>query len=539
MFSQRYKPIKITSVSKNMRNFKRHPKSLRKKTLKVRTTIDRTPRIKDPLNKWLKEQNGETMINSIMLSQFKRNFLNLNDYIRSLVTIAPTIQSVEKSDAICFLANLCHGTIPLNETQQNVEIIEFVSPIEHTRVVKAPMATCPISDPHAHYSLIKKMLTCSSHSEIKTAIMSNELAENRDINPTNKENFIADFTSDFTGEKSIAKCSNNCYKEIVTLNGNASVNKIFSVERFDADDGIYILSNFTFKLPLLIRETMRLVVDSGHKDTTVWKIMAEGHYIFSVPVTITIPIGTTINISEPYTFEILHTSGIIILGDQRKNAYITTSKDIKINHSNPKHIHLPENTTFTVAKKYIDDGRFQIYTRVHVSSMMNEEEQQIVKFFSRDGGNTILIYPYPIGVVVNENNGLIAYEKETNLLSCPFFIDYVKQIIETSVITNVHEIIRRSRALMYPYLHESVIATCASIIASYLQNCWRCITYDFSCQAYQLIQKNGVFVSIENFAISAKNLALLSRYARGITKRKRKGIKTNKKSQNKLKRKIH
>jgi len=498
--------------------------------MKVHTTIDRTPRIKDPLNKWLKDQNGE----SIMLSQFKRNFLNLNDYIRSLVTIAPPIQSVEKSDAICVLANLCHGTIPLNETQQNVEIIEFVSPIEHTRVVKAPMATCPISDPHAHYSLIKKMLTCSSHSEIKTAIMSNELAENRDIRPTNKENFIADFTPDFTGEKSIAKCSNNCYKEIVTLNGNASVNKIFSVERFDADDGIYILSNFTFKLPSPIRETMRLVVDSGHK-YTVWKIMAEGYYKFSVPVTITIPIGTTINISESYIFDIwytndiLHTSEFIIAGNQRKNAYITTSKDIKINHSNTMHIHLPENTTFTVAKKYIDG--FQIYTKV----LMNEE--QIVKFFSRDGGNTILIYPYPIGV--NENNGLIAYEKETNLLSCPFFIDYVKQIIETSVITNVHEIIRRSRALMYPYLHESVIATCASIIASYLQNCWRCITYDFSCQAYQLIQKNGVFVSIENFAISAKNLALLSRYARGITKRKRKGIKTNKKSQNKLKRKTH
>ena len=538
-FSRSNRLPKITSVSANNKNVKGHTiKPLRKRTLKVHTSIKRTSRIKDPFGRWLKDQTAAT-INS----QIKRNFLNLNDYIRKLVIIEPPIIAAEAKSGICFWANLCHGTIPLNEKNQNVEIVEFVLPNNHTRVVKAPMATCPISQSHSHYNLIKEMLNYNTHGAIKTAIKNKELAENADIQNTKKENFIADFT----GETSIADCPNNCYKEIVTQRGETSVNKIFSVNETDDDDGIYTLLQFTFKLPSSNRMRMSPIASNAALQNTVWKIMAEGHYRFSKPVTITIPIGTYINISEPYEFGIYYMNSVLestlFMAGRRANGYLITSQEIAFKHNKPYAIHLPENTTFTVEKKNVNlINIFALSKRELVSRTFIMKELQIVNYFSDDGGNTILIYPYPIGILGNDD--IITYIPQTNLLSCPFFIDYVKQIIETSVINNANQIIKYAKSLMYPYYHTSVIATCASIIASYFQHCEQCFSYDFSCQAYELIEKDGAFVSIEDFVIDAANLALLSRYAKGITKRKRKGKKANKKTQNKktqnkLKRKIH
>ena len=83
------------------------------------------------------------------------------------------------------------------------------------------------------------------------------------------------------------------------------------------------------------------------------------------------------------------------------------------------------------------------------------------------------------------------------------------------------------------------------MITSYLKNTDKLHSYDLTCQAFGLVEvpdnRHGYTRKSLNQILTdnPQNQLTLYNNARGITKRKRKGKKTNKKSQNKLKRKIH
>ena len=482
------------------------------------------------LQKQQQQEQTQQQEQELALKQFRR-FIPLSDRVRNgIVYIHPQEQTTLSGPV--FVLNICHGIIPLkirNNENPRVQVIEYSSPVHQRRIVKAPMGTCPTSNRILHNDIITRILSIQPtdedayHNAISLLIREPDLLENQDICKKNLH-----FEVEFTGERPIYGEGANCYKDIETQPGNETVNKMFNTLTNDSDDGLYILHHSTFRLQCAPPPHITPLMPLTPACTCI--IMAEGFYVFekhrveeNEQLEIRIPANTFMNLTYEYDFAIETTLGVKIWpGKYPSNKHVVSAVEIILFVEFNKEVHLPEKSTF------INYGDNILYKNVYRNNNLITPKNIILE------NDVYKIYPYPIGLF---NSGMITYEPTTDLLSCPYFIHYVNNIHDANrTETDVNEIIRPAKSLLYNYYHRLVTATCSSIIAHYFSNCSTYYSYDFACQAYEAIDNNGEFENDELFYASPGNLMVLQGYARGMRKTKKRD-KMNKTRQikNKLK----
>jgi hypothetical protein len=404
-----------------------------------------------------------------------------------------------------FLINLNHGLIPVVYKEDNsrypVIIKEYKSNINQTKVLKAPIGSCPRSNEALHHDLIHKLQKIDQtlsptqfHKKMLEEISSEELIENEDIHDyANKKMYLMEKNRPVT-ERLITDHVELTYQEINIGKETDTVNKYFVMDIDEKDGGLYVLKPTTILLPFASNIRMYTSLDQFKKAPPIY-LYSAGDIHFTTTVDITIistTITTTITTTHPAGTEIiLKTSDVIIYNSS--------------------------------------------YIRHHLQDMG-------IKSFLIDERGHFKLYPYATGIQQLDRNrctGIVSYEAYTDIQSCPYFIEYVTKMISSNPETIksldlfANQIIINCTSLTYPFEHETVFAMNALMISNYFRNVERLYTYDFTCQALTLVEvpANSKY-TLDNFPEilfeNPRAHEFLYGYARGITKPKKKPKRTRK-----------
>lgn len=422
-------------------------------------------------------------------------------------------QSVSVSESI-FIINLNHGSIPLEymgEIANPVKIMTHVSLVNQVKKFKARIGSCPASNSELHNDLVSKLMTSSSTAPLTDAtimriIADPNLEENDDRNMSPAE--FEKFAENLPTQRRISG-----YQEVKIHNGAESINKYFLMDYKEKDGGVLLLTQTTILPPL----APRIV------DVSIDSIITFAHTHRQNP-----DVNIRLYIVADVVFK--STQHLTVINDQGGQDVYDANDKLKLDAG--MYFEYNERTA---------DGRKAL---VHVADM------RITAYFPHPHiANAYNMYPYLTGK--RNDDGLIEYDPFTDLLSCPYFIDYIKNLMEINpiVLGNVRNftscLISKCTSLLYPHVHPTVYGFNSLMLTNYLKNTKILYSYDLTCQALCLLK---VAVNTYGYTIKSlnqiltdnpRNQRILYNNAKGITKRKRKGKKTNKKTQNKLKRKIH
>ena len=428
-------------------------------------------------------------------------------------------QSVSVSDSI-FIINLNHGSIPLEykgeipKIPNPVQIMTHISPVNQVKKFKARIGSCPASNSELHNDLVSKLMTSSSTAPLTDAtimeiIADPNLEENDDRNMSHAE--WEKFAEGLSTQGRISG-----YQEVIIHNRAESINKYFLMDYKEKDGGVLLLTQTTILPPLAPR-------------------------IVDVSIDFITAFAQTHSQNPDVNIRLYIVADVVFKSTQRLTV---------INHQGGQDVYDANDKLKLVAGMYFEynertaDGRKAL---VHVVDM------EITAYFPHPHiANAYNMYPYLTGKRnVGANNGLIEYAPFTDLLSCPYFIDYIKNLMEINpiVVGNVRNftscLISKCTSLLYPHVHPTVYGFNSLMLTNYLKNTEILYSYDLTCQALCLLKvarnTHGYTIKSLNQILTdnPRNQRLLYNNAKGITKRKRKGKKANKKTQNKLKRKIH
>lgn len=435
-------------------------------------------------------------------------------YDASLKMAWGSIQATQSSvsDSI-FIINLNHGSIPLEyigEIANPVKIMTHVSLVNQVKKFKARIGSCPASNSELHNDLVSILMTSSSarpltDETIMQIIADPNLEENDDRNMSPAE--FEKFAEGLPTQRRISG-----YQEVKIHNGAESINKYFLMDYKEKDGGVLLLTQTTILPPL----APRIV------DVSIDSIITFARENPDVNIRLYIVADVVFKSTQHLT----------VINDQGGQDYDANDK-LKLDAG--MYFEYNERTA---------DGRKAL---VHVVDM------EITAYFPHPHiANAYNMYPYLTGKRnVGANNGLIVYAPFTDLLSCPYFIDYIKNLMEINpiVVGNVRNftscLISKCTSLLYPHVHPTVYGFNSLMLTNYLKNTEILYSYDLTCQALCLLKvaKNTHEYTIKSLnqilTDNPRNQRILYNNAKGITKRKRKGKKANKKTQNKLKRKIH
>lgn len=399
-----------------------------------------------------------------------------------------------------FLLNLNHGIVPLKYVKglkHPIQMIEYNSNVLlHTKILKASMGACPMSNVNSHKDLVQRLSigmnisisgvgipkSADFNANVLSIISNPVIPENSDIrvfHPAWHYRKDRNLTTRY-----IAKHATETYQTIVIRQTESTVNKFFFMEKTEKDGGIYVLLPARVLLPfttIITQFTHQHVIDNP------MTLCFAGYYTFTSTCEMTV-------IHPDGTREHCATGSSIIL-------YMGS---------------------------YIDD-----VTPDNVGCILSHFSH--MNIFLKNGYYTL--YPYETGTKVVEHGvEYVGYIAWTDVLSCPYFIDYFQQMIQNPTTTRGLELfeddfISTCTSLRHPYLHETVMAISSIILTNYFRNSSHLYTYDFTCQAFELVDYGGSRDALETILFRHKgNQEALYKYAKGITKRKkRKPKKTIKK----------
>jgi len=397
-------------------------------------------------------------------------------------------RSVTPSNDV-FLLNLNHGVVPLtyvNGARHPLQIIEYRSNVKQVKVLKAPIGSCPASNVERHQNLIQNLTqnllnlqsnptSESIHNQILRIITHRDLVENFDLVHTHAEyrEHLTD-SSRIPAEKLISTTTKT-YQEISVEIGGLTANKFFTMEKSELDADIYLLKETRFALPATSTITMYRPTHEGLPRPVLGMYTAGNIYFI-----------TTID--------------IMIIKNGSEVEYHQAGETVHFNMG--MFIPVDDNTNFLQ----------------HLIDMK-------IKSFSIDKDGAYKLYPYETGMLID---GLVHYAMGTGLQSCPYFIEYVKNMIRhnSRTIKNLDSIessiISTCPSLLYPHEHETIVALNSLLLTNYFRNVNCLYSYDFSCQMFDLVdaESNLKGYTMEQILHDNNgNQKALYEYAKGITKK--------------------
>lgn len=191
----------------------------------------------------LQQQQQISVYPQSELSKRSKRMFSLTNVINNAIKLSLNLIKMKdiaippNQDAV-FLINLNHGVVPLKYVGENdrnpVKIIEYISNVDQVKVIKAPIAACPLSTEEMHLDLINKLKLLINSPDITTNDDLNKkittFISNRSL-PENEDALISmnEYLTENRGpvERQIGKHVDKTYQTINIPSGTPTANKYF------------------------------------------------------------------------------------------------------------------------------------------------------------------------------------------------------------------------------------------------------------------------------------------------------------------------